>query len=277
MRLLFITLCLNIIAFSYAILPGGCIRLPHNSKARAAILNAAIGDALGRVTEFMNTTRDIHDRFGSKGVTSLSQVTMEHPITQETIAPYTDDTLMAVIVLQKAFEGNHAKSSAHDMVNTLAYSFAELFGDKKYTLDPLYNVRAHGIRNTKAGAELNQLMKLKKDNVPYWWLQRDAKSIATEAGCGSVMRVWPLGLVFADNIPLLIELADGQSQITHRHPMARAASVAMAVGVAKAYAGKSVDETVGAMIAAAQRFDAEELCYKTHAKKERIMKCLLLI
>ncbi len=48
------------------------------------------------------------------------------------------------------------------------------------------------------------------------------------------MRAWPLGLIYFNDRNRLIEAATDQSVLTHRHPMASAASVAAAVGVAVA-------------------------------------------
>jgi len=237
-------------------------------KAQAAILNAAVGDALGRVTEFVNSTQKIYQKFGFHGVTRLDQAAIIHPTLFQKITPYTDDTVMSRIVLEAAIEGRKQDHTPEQILDGLAHRFAELFGEEKYTIDPLYNLRAHGLRNIKAGSELNKLIEQGEDQDPFWWFyKRPQKDIITEAGCGSVMRAWPIGLVFADNIPLVVELANGQSAITHRHPLARAASVAMAVGTAYAYNNKSVDETVAAMIEAAELFDEEELSYKLHAQK----------
>lgn len=251
---------------SQTVKPDGSL-LAHD-RAQAAVMNAAIGDALGRVTEFISITAQIHQAFGLDGIIDLVQVVIKDPQTKNFMAPYTDDTVMSLIVLKTMLEGREQECFTSDIIiERLARSFAELFGDKKYIIDPLYNLRAHGLRNSKAGLELNQLIKQHKDIAIGWWLKRPEKDIIIEVGCGSVMRAWPIGLVFADNIPFVVKLADEQSKITHRHPMARAASVAMAVGVAHAYQGASVDETVQAMIAVAEQFDQEELLYKKHAKK----------
>lgn len=38
---------------------------------RGAVIGAALGDALGRVTEFIDTTQKIKEKYGPLGVTSL--------------------------------------------------------------------------------------------------------------------------------------------------------------------------------------------------------------
>lgn len=243
-----------------------CVARSDN-KLHAAILNAAIGDALGRVTEFVDTKPKIYDKFGPKGVQHLSQAMINHPITHMSVVPYTDDTVMSLIVFNTVAKGRHENHSLEQMLDTLAHQFADLFGKNKYIIDPLYDLRAHGLRNIKAGNELNILINHGEDQNSHWFYNRPEKDIITEAGCGSVMRAWPIGLIFADNLPMVIMLADAQSKITHRHPMARAACAAMAVGTACAYNNKSVDETVAAMIATAELFDSQELLYKKNAQK----------
>lgn len=230
----------------------------QESRAQAAVLGAAIGDALGRVTEFTENN--------TQGVSNLSQAR------RGTFAPYTDDTVMARIVLEEALEGRRNNETVIEISDRLARRFAELFGPNSHIIDPLYAVRAHGPTNINSSRTLHGLITDKKATKgTQWWRNRIDSSradlVVREGGCGSVMRAWPLGLVFSSNLNLVIELADEQSYITHAHPMARASSAAMAVGVACAYQGMSVDAIVEQMIAAAEKFDQEELRYKMHAQK----------
>jgi ADP-ribosylglycohydrolase len=250
-------------------------------RKQAAIINAAVGDALGRITEFVDTTDKIHAKFGKDGVTCIKQALMKHPQSGVTVAPYTDDTLISIIVLEALLKARTAAPHSQDtwdyLMVELIYQFARLFTDNKYVIDPLFHIRAHGTTISNSLKKAISMMNLpdvdfdirqtrllirvgnERLDTSLW----NFEEIKREGGCGSVMRVWPLGLVFSDNIPLLIELADKQSQLTHRHPMARAASVAMAVGTAYALQDKPVDEIIAAMIEAAQKFDAEEKLYKS--------------
>lgn len=75
-------------------------------------------------------------------------------------------------------------------------------------------------------------------------------------GCGSVMRAYPCGMVFADDAAKAIEFAVAQSRLTHSHPIALAASAGIAAGVAAAIKGESVDAIFTAIIDAAQVYDA---------------------
>lgn len=260
---------LLLIAVNASITAGQTAQEPRDvlrARATAAILNAALGDALGRITEFIDTTKKVCAQLGDSGITSLAQATIQHK--GKIFAPYTDDTVMARIVLETALQGRKEHASAQTITNNLAHAFARLFGQKRYTIDPLYDVRAHGLRNIRSGQALHTLIARKQDQHDNWWLSREGINPAAEGGCGSVMRAWPIGLVFAGDDQFIIDLAAAQSTITHAHPMAAAASAAMAIGTAYAYQGKSVDDIIQAMIRAAEQFDAQELQYKTHARKQ---------
>lgn len=235
------------------------------ARATAAILNAALADALGRITEFIDTTKKVCAQLGDSGITSLAQATIRHR--GKIFAPYTDDTVMARIVLEIALQGRKEHASTQTVTDNFAHAFARLFGPQCYTIDPLFDLRAHGLCNIRSGQALNTLITHKQDQHNNWWLSREGINPAAEGGCGSVMRAWPIGLVFAGNDQFIIDLAAAQSAITHAHPMATAASAAMALGTAYAYQGKSVDEIIQAMIHAAEQFDTQELRYKTHAYK----------
>lgn len=245
-------------------------------RMAGAFFGAAIGDALGRLTEFVPSVVEIHKKFGSEGITSFDKrMEVYSSLLGTMVVPYTDDTVMALELAKALLDGRRHDISVALMMDTLARSYARILGKNRYVVDPLFSVRAHGAQNIKAALKLEQYIHygIAAKN-PLWWYQYDEtlnarydKIIAQEGGCGSVMRAWPIGLIFADNIALVKELADKQSMITHRHPMACAASVALAVGVSQALLQKSPDDVAHAMILAAQEYDERELIYKVRARK----------
>lgn len=245
-------------------------------RIAGAFLGGAIGDALGRVTEFTPSVNAIKEKFGSDGVTHFDDsMKIRIPGFLYPVIPYTDDTVMALLVAHCVLEMRRENSDVTGVMDKLAHSFANLFGATRYLIDPLFDLRAHGHTNQAASFRLQRYIgsgiPLKN---PFWWYQDVEKSeahfieaISKEAGCGSVMRAWPIGIIFADDISLVKELADKQSCLTHRHPMARAASVALAVGISQALLQKSPDEVAHAMIEAAQEYEARELLYKKRSYK----------
>jgi ADP-ribosylglycohydrolase len=263
--------------------PGIALQAQSLDRVKGAVMGAALGDALGRVTEFIDTTDAIKEKYGKQGVTSFESFTYNdwvvHPQSKQKIGAYTDDTVMSKIVLEVALKAQEKKWGSDIFIGELAKSFIELFGPKKYQIDPLFAVRAHGPTNINTSNVLAQLAQ-KPSGAQWWWRgpkdydSKQYQEVLKEGGCGSVMRAWPLGIVFAHDKELVHKLADGQSRLTHRHPMARAASAAIAVGVAHALEGASVKEVVTFMIQAAEKFDEAEKLYKPKAQKIQNLKKL---
>lgn len=260
---------MNRILLIFLCIINGIIASPLSleNRCKGAILGAAVGDALGRITEFIDSTSEIKYKYGSKGLTSFAQFKKHHWIDGKAL--YTDDTVMAKILLEDALQAKKENHSSQSLISTYALHCISLLGNDKWKIDPYYPYRAHGPTNeiacenlqtllkTKFPATITQILKVHAPNPSVFDFQ-----INKEGGCGSVMRAWPLGLVFYKDLDLVKELAEKQSNITHRHPMARAASVAMAVGTACALQGMSVEQIVKQMINAAKAFETEEKLYK---------------
>ena len=262
-------LVFNLLALILAT-PHLCTAIPVESQFIGATLGAAIGDALGRITEFQDTHKQIYYNFGPSGLCSFKQFSSRDWIDNKAL--YTDDTVMAKILLEDALQAKKQKSSPDMLINAYARHCIELFGPDKYLIDPYYTYRAHGPTNINSCNKLDALIR----NNPTATIGKILPTLVPdcttfnaqaqkEGGCGSVMRAWPLGLVFYDDIPLVSQLAEKQSLITHRHPMARAACVAMAVGTACALQGMSAEQIIAQMINAAAAFNAEEKLYKPNA------------
>jgi ADP-ribosylglycohydrolase len=75
----------------------------------------------------------------------------------------------------------------------------------------------------------------------------------TAGGCGSVMRAYPFGLVYVDDLERAERWAVEHSKLTHRDPIALAACGAMAVGIARTLRGETVERVLSEMVAAACR------------------------
>ena len=102
------------------------------------------------------------------------------------------------------------------------------------------------------------MMPTKKIRAPYGRYDSHGR-----VGCRLLMRliapllarVWPLGLVFADDLTKFVITAGYQTMLTHRSPEAQAASCALAVGMALSLRGASVDEMVTQMIEVAKKYE----------------------
>ena len=83
-----------------------------------------------------------------------------------------------------------------------------------------------------------------------------------------MMRAYPFGLVFADDIERAETWAVAHSLLTHRHPMATSAAGAMAAGMARLLHGESVNRVISEMVAAACRHSPKTAGKMTRAIDE---------
>ncbi len=197
-----------------------------------AVLGGAIGDAMGHPTEFVSSFQSIHQRYGPAGVTKFE---LYWDRNGERFAPYTDDTQMAEIVLRTLLDSG---GDLDETMTRMAAGFVE-WADR-----PQGGHRAPG-NNCLAGC------RALARGVPW----REAGG-PTAGGCGSVMRAYPFGLVFADDLDKAEAWAVEHSKLTHRDPIALAASAAMAVGMARIRRRQPPDVVTSEMVAAACRYSA---------------------
>jgi ADP-ribosylglycohydrolase len=197
-----------------------------------AVLGAAIGDAMGHPTEFIRSFRGICDRYGPNGVTKY-ELYWERD--GRRFAPYTDDTQMAEVVLRTLLAGH---ADLDDTMTRMARGFVA------WSKQPQGGHRAPG------NACLSGCSRLAAGTP--WHLAGGE----TAGGCGSVMRAYPFGLIFADDLEQAERWAVEHSKLTHRDPIALAASAAMAVGIARIRQRQPLDVVISEMVAAACRYSA---------------------
>jgi ADP-ribosylglycohydrolase len=205
------------------------------SRSRAAVLGAAIGDAMGHPTEFLSMA-EIRAQYGDAGVSGF-ELWLERD--GKRIAPYTDDTQMAEVVLRTLVE---SRAQGLDLDATMR-RMGEGFVD--WSRNPQGGHRAPGNACLRGCQALAQ-------GVP--WNEAGG---AKDGGCGSVMRAYPFGLLLTDDEERAEAWAAEHSKLTHRDPIALAASAAMAVGMVRAMRDASVDEVLDGMVAAAERFSTK--------------------
>ena len=209
---------------------------PTRDAAVGMVLGAAIGDALGHPTEFLHTA---DERRKHLGVAQVQDFELWWDRDGKRFAPYTDDTQLAEVVLRGLLWSKREGASLDGTMTHLAKLFVE------WARAPQGGHRAPG-RACLAGC-----IRL-ADGVPW----REAGS-EDAGGCGSVMRAYPFGLVFVDDLEKAENWAVEHSRLTHNHPIALAACAAMAVGSALALREEPVASILGAMATAAARWDQE--------------------
>jgi ADP-ribosylglycohydrolase len=196
-----------------------------------AVLGAAIGDAMGHPVEFLDSVQKIRAKYGAQGVTKFELFWDREG---KHFAPYTDDTQMAEAVLR----GLNERSTLDATMRGIADRFVEWARNPQGGHRAPGNACLAGCQALAAGAD---------------WSQAGGDKAG---GCGSVMRAYPFGLVFVDDLQTAEEWAVAHSKLTHRDPIALAACAAMAVGTALCVRGVELRQTSSEMVAAACRHDA---------------------
>lgn len=218
---------------------------PWADICAGVVLGGAIGDAMGHPTEFIDSVRSIRAKYGPEGVTKF-ELYWERG--GKHFAPYTDDTQMAEAVLRALLEARG------DDLDATMELMAEKFID--WSKNPQGGHRAPG------NACISGCRAL--ESGTHW-----SEAGGPQAGgCGSVMRAYPFGLVFAQDVRKAEEWSVAHSKLTHRDPIALAASAAMAVGVALLARGESVPRATAEMVAAACRYSAKTAKMMTEAIDE---------
>ncbi len=203
------------------------IRERKHSRYIGCLLGGAVGDALGYPIEFWNESQ-IFKQFGETGIQKLEQA--GHP------ASISDDTQMTLFATNALI---YAKSNNEMIEKNLRTAYCEWLGiqgdtrgieDEKHSKMWIYkDTRLHALRapgNTCLSAIRNFA---KNDKVCF--AENNSK------GCGTVMRAAPLGLWArydpissrGDDFYAVCKVAKYDAMLTHGHPAACDASVALAL------------------------------------------------
>ncbi len=215
--------------------PAGAFDEPRRSRIAATVIAAAIGDAMGHPTEFVGSFEGIRAKWPPAGVTGF-ELWWEHD--GRRFAPYTDDTQMAEIVLRTLLWSRREGADLDATMRMMAEGFV------RWSDNPQGGHRGPG------NACLSGSDALARGEH---WSEAGGERAG---GCGSVMRAYPFGLIFADDLPRAEAWAVEQSKLTHRDPIALAACAAMAVGVARNTRGEALRKVVEAMVAVASSYSS---------------------
>jgi ADP-ribosylglycohydrolase len=208
---------------------------PWADVCAGVVLGGAIGDAMGHPTEFIGSVSAIRAKYGPEGVTRFE---LWWDRNGQHFAPYTDDTQMAEAVLRSLLDGRRDELDLDGTMEAMAERFVE------WSRAPQGGHRAPGNACMSGCRALASGTHWSKAGGP------------TAGGCGSVMRAYPFGLMFAGDLPKAEAWAVAHSKLTHRDPIALAACAAMAVGVARLARGEPVRRVTGEMVGAACRYSA---------------------
>ncbi|MFC1856875.1 ADP-ribosylglycohydrolase family protein [Thermodesulfobacteriota bacterium] len=183
-----------------------------NERAKGLIFGLAIGDALGYPTEFMTLSR-IKSDFGPAGITDF----------QKSPALFTDDTQMSIAVAEALIRAGNQD------LETIMEAIKEEF--IKWRRSPENN-RAPG------NACLAGVSNMERE--AHW----SESGVADSKGCGSAMRVAPIGYVYQHDPDKLKQVARASGLCTHGHRTAVAASIGAAYLVKLALGGTDPDRMI---------------------------------
>lgn len=185
-------------------------------KIAGAMYGLALGDALGRDTEFMKLPA-IRKRYGAHGYMPLP-----HP------ALFTDDTQMSLAV---SYALESARSlTPRELVRTLTNEFIHW----KHHDEP----RAPGVTCMQAIAALKHT---RRKHLSWTYA-----SVVSSKGCGANMRVLPTA--FIPDINVAIGASQLQAALTHGHPVALAATELTALAMRWAAEGVDLIDLPGMLL-----------------------------
>lgn len=202
------------------------------SQYQGCLVGLAVGDALGYPTEFRSRAQ-ILSCFGPDGVTDFVSLKdarwVGRPIIIGPDQPpgtYSDDTQMTLALAYGLLDT--LTGDLNDMMNAVADHFVAWSKSED-------NNRAPGGTCMTGCERLNE-------GTPW---QRSG--VAQSKGCGSAMRVAPIGLLFANDHNKLLEVARASSIMTHGHDAAIEGAASAALLVALALNGASLEQMYDAI------------------------------
>jgi ADP-ribosylglycohydrolase len=165
------------------------------SKAKGMIYGLAIGDALGYPVEFM-TLQQIKGKHGPSGMTDLPSP-----------AIFSDDTQMTIAIAEALIRAG--EKEIETIMEATKEEFIQWFHSPE-------NNRAPGRTCLTGVANMERGIHWTKSGV------------ANSKGCGSAMRVAPIGYLYQQDPAKLKAVAHATGICTHGHPTADAACIGAA-------------------------------------------------
>jgi ADP-ribosylglycohydrolase len=192
------------------------------------MIAAAWGDLLGGVTEFHSSPSQLFS-YHPHGVLSIDNFTdndwSKFPAwyREKNIAPYTDDTAMALVVADYLIQSKASTASTVFNDQWMAGIASAFIGDMNNPYGWRASFRAPGISTMNA---LTLLSNNKKTEWPSLY-----KKFENNQGCGSIMRAYPCGLLCGDCLKFAKDAAIAQSKVTHNSSIANASCAALSAGI----------------------------------------------
>ena len=234
------------------------------SNYKACLKGGAIGDALGNPIEFEDIIT-IKKLYGKNGIQDLL-------VTPRGIAEITDDTQMTMFTadgILKAIRKTFNKNKLPDL-KTIFDSYKLWFNTQGYwpalqlgkgwiaELKNLYEMRAPG----------TTCMYAMRSNIP----GTIEKPLNNSAGCGGVMRVAPVGLMYHENPEMAFKVGADCAAITHGNPRGYLSAGFLSGMIAHIISGKNIEESVEATLPILEKYKGNEPVTKLINRAKELAK-----
>jgi len=191
----------------------------HQENYIACLVGGAIGDTLGAAVEFLNI-HQIIEKFGRSGVTGYVEFA-------DGTGEFTDDTQMTLFTAEGLLGAMHHKDfkeSAITTNNIVYHAYLQWLLTQEMPMK--YGSLPEAFKNEESGWLITQtaLFKRRAPGTSCLSALRSGiagsieKPINNSKGCGGIMRVAPVGLVFPGENEKAFTTGCNLAAITHGHP-----------------------------------------------------------
>lgn len=208
-------------------------------RFRGCLLGGAIGDALGYPVEFMKNA-EIKNHFGTNGITGLVRSGEKALISDDT-----QMTLFTINGIEWAFERINDRGIGDWVSSGIYPAYARWLATQGYEVPKgLLEVQPFEGESDFILSHRELWERRAPGNTCIVALRSALESGVTQynhsKGCGAVMRVAPVGLLYYGNANSAFKLGAQTAKITHHHPTASAAAGSMAVIISRIVAGNTL-------------------------------------
>lgn len=222
---------------------------------QGSLIGGAIGDALGWPVEF-KSYNDIITTYGDKGIIDLE-------LNSENIAEITDDTQMTLFTA----EGLLLAKVDEDIVTSVYESYIRWLNTQGYNKEVkpigwLLQIPKLNNRRAPGNACISSLASSKIGTIE--------NPINNSKGCGGVMRVAPVGLLYPKEDSF--EIASKLAAITHGHPSGYLSAGALAYIISIILEGKTIEEAVEDTLLKLQEYKNNKETYNILEKSLELSK-----
>ena len=238
---------------------------------QGALVGAALGDTLARVTTPLDTLNEIDAEYGYQGIASIDQyLEQDWSSLDPTIAPYASNTVLSLLTLDVLTDIRQRGGSKEQMADGIAQGLVNALGSDYRKWDPLFDQRYYMTEVLQKAATVAR--RKERGEATPWWSDGDEDQLSREVlnqefDSGALSRAWPVGLVFHDSKATARRVTDYLTTITHRHATSRAAASALVTGIVHALEGMAPKQVAEQMINAAEKFDRMERRQKRKSRK----------